>query len=267
MDDFLDRSLMCISRKLPNSEQIHKNQKVYPGIRILEILEDAKNYNCYLISLIEKIRKPYFSLLDFGSGVGTFALPLSRQGVDIICIEPDDELRGRLQKSGVTVVTKLSSIRNESLDMIYTFNVLEHIPDDGATLQELANKLKPSGILLIYVPAFMVLYSSFDRDIGHLRRYRRRSLINLVNATGLRVIDAHYVDCIGFGVVLLLRALGLEKDILSQRKVKFYDRVLFPLSRICDIFFHHLVGKNIVLISVKDPTPSPGLYEPCATQQ
>jgi SAM-dependent methyltransferase len=229
----------------------------YTGIHVLEILVEAKHYNRYLLSLIKKWQQPNFNILDFGAGIGTFALQLLRQGIQVTCIEPEPELCVRLRKAGLTVATELSGIRDESLDMIYTFNVLEHIPDDSAILQILASKLKPCGILLIYVPAFMILYSSFDRDIGHLRRYRSRNLVSLVKTAGLRVIDARYADCMGFAMALFFRAFGLEKGSVSRRAVKFYDRVLFPLSRVGDVVLHRWIGKNLVLVAIKDPSPQP----------
>lgn len=236
--------------------------ETYSGVQVLEVLREAKNYNDYLMSLIEKRRRSDFKIMDFGAGVGTFALPLLKKGADVICIEPDLELGARLRNAGATVATGLSDIRDESLDMIYTFNVLEHIPDDNDALRILATKLRPHGILLIYVPAFMVLYSSFDRDIGHLRRYRRGNLMDLVNAAGLRVIEARYADSAGFMAALAYRLLGLGQGSVRGGAVKFYDRIIFPLSRIGDMALDRWIGKNLVLVAEKDVLPSSSLRGP-----
>jgi SAM-dependent methyltransferase len=224
----------------------------YSGVRVLEILAEAKNYNRYLASLIEKRLGPNDKILDFGAGVGTFALPLVRQGRDVTGVEPDVQLAARLRDGGLTVSAGLSEIRDESIDLIYTFNVLEHIADDGGALRALARKLRPSGRLVIYVPAFMVLYSSFDHQIGHLRRYRRRGLVNLVRAAGLQVVDARYADSVGFLAALLFRALGRKEASVSRKAVDFYDRILFPLSRVADEALHRWIGKNLVVVAERD---------------
>jgi SAM-dependent methyltransferase len=238
----------------PRLQQYEDPQKPgpYSGVRVLEILAEAKNYNRYLASLIEKRLGPNDTILDFGAGVGTFALPLVRQGRDVTGVEPDAQLAARLRDAGLAVTTGLSEVHDESIDLIYTFNVLEHIAEDGAALRALARKLRPSGRLLIYVPAFMVLYSSFDQEIGHLRRYRRRGLVNLVRAAGLQVVDARYADSVGFLAALLFRVLGRKEASVSRKAVDFYDRILFPLSRLADAALHRWIGKNLVVVAERD---------------
>ena len=49
-------------------------------------------------------------------------------------------------------------------------NVLEHIHNDTATIAALRARLKIGGRLLIYVPAFPLLYTSVDRKVRHVRR-------------------------------------------------------------------------------------------------
>src|SRR5262252_67833 len=145
----------------------------YPGISVLEVMVEAKNYNHYLASLIDIHLQLNFRVLDFGAGAGTFALPLLRRGVELTCVETDATLGARLRDAGATVVVGLDDIPDESMDLIYTLNVLEHISDDAAAVRALSTKLKSGGTLLVYVPAFEILYSLFDAEIGHLRRYRR----------------------------------------------------------------------------------------------
>jgi 2-polyprenyl-3-methyl-5-hydroxy-6-metoxy-1,4-benzoquinol methylase len=177
----------------------------YAGTTVLEVMAEAKRYNQYLASLIDRHLKPDFKVLDFGAGTGTFALPLLRQGVEVMCAESDVVLRGRLRAAGAPVAGALDDIPDHSLDLIYTLNVLEHSADDAGTVRTFATKLKPGGTLIVYVPAFNILYSSFDARIGHLRRYRRAALAKLIMEPGLRVVESRYVDSIGFFTALLFR--------------------------------------------------------------
>jgi SAM-dependent methyltransferase len=225
--------------------------KAYPGTSVLEVLVEAKNYNRYLSSLIDIHLKPHFRVLDFGAGSGTFTLPLLRRGIDVVCVEPDPMLGARLRDDGATVAVGLDDIADESVDLIYTLNVLEHISDDAAAVRALSTKLKAGGTLLVYVPAFEILYSSFDAKIGHLRRYRRGTLAKLITTAGLQVTEARYADSAGFLAALLFRALGHGGSI-SRRAVKFYDQTIFPLSRVADKLLSHCIGKNVIVVARKE---------------
>ena len=223
---------------------------VYSGASVLEVMKEATNYNNYLASLIDVHIRPHFRVLDFGAGAGTFALPLLRRAVEVVCVEPDAALRACLEGAGATVAVELDDIADESVDFIYTLNVLEHISDDATAIRALATKLKSGGTLLVYVPAFEILYSSFDSKIGHLRRYRRGTLAELITATGLHVINSRYADSMGFLAALLFRALGHDGSI-SRGAVKIYDLAVFPISRIADKLLSHCIGKNVVVIAKK----------------
>ena len=99
-----------------------------------------------------------------------------QNGYRVHCIEPDKRHASSLANAGLPVATTLEEIKDCSCDYIYSLNVLEHIEDDVMALRQWYQKLKPGGRILVYVPAFQLLYSSMDRKVGHFRRYTRRAL-------------------------------------------------------------------------------------------
>ncbi len=218
----------------------------YTGIANLEVMEDAVRYNRFLLDLVLPLA-PGKRLLDFGAGTGTFARRLAAQGADVICVEADAQLRAELERNNLRTAAATSDIPSESMDVVYSFNVLEHIADDEAALAELRRVLKPGGQLLLYVPAFMILYSGMDRRVGHLRRYRKQPLQRLALRAGFAVDDVRYADSLGFLAALAFRALGPRSGELDPRGVRFYDRWLFPLSRLLDCAFSPVAGKNLIL--------------------
>lgn len=223
----------------------------YSGVDNLEVMKEAKNYNKFLVNLILADTKAGECIVDFGAGAGTFAKPLTDLGYNLVCIEPDASLGALLRTLGVTVVPDLSSLPDASVDYLYTLNVLEHIEDDVGAVRQMYTKLKPGARLLIYVPAFDVLFTSMDRKVGHFRRYRGKMLVNLVRKAGLVVIDAKYVDSLGFFVALLYRLLDNGSGSINPKMLNIYDQLVFPVSRLLDVLNGHSFGKNLVLRAIR----------------
>jgi len=80
-------------------------------------------------------------------------------------------------------------IPNESdLDAIGAFDVLEHIEEDDAVLQQIFKALKPCGYLFISVPQHHWLWSAVDEYACHVRRYAADELHKKVCQAGFEII-------------------------------------------------------------------------------
>lgn len=211
----------------------------------------AINYNRYLLDELLGWARGKSRLLDFGAGNGRFAISLHDSGFELHAIESDPQLREKISAAGVTAHSALSRLSEPGFDGIYTLNVLEHIEDDEAVLKEFNRLMHPGGGLLIYVPAFHVLFSANDVRVGHVRRYRRGPLVAKIERAGFIVDEARYVDCIGFVAALVYRAVGDRDGGLEPSVIQFYDRMLFPLSRALDRILERLLGKNLLVIAHK----------------
>ncbi len=219
----------------------------YTGTDNLEVMSEAVNYNRFLVDLVTRHAQGAEAILDFGAGIGTFAAELKGRGLDVVCLEPDPRQQAMLREQGLRAIRDLGELQDGSLDYVYSLNVLEHIDDDVGVLEAIRSKLRPGGRLLIYVPAFDLLYSSMDRKVGHVRRYRRSELSSKAKRAGFRVDDARYVDSLGFFAALLFRAIGNESGDINRTPLIVYDRLLFPLSRVADLALHPILGKNLLL--------------------
>jgi SAM-dependent methyltransferase len=222
----------------------------YTGVDTLEVLTSAVRYQGFLTGLLTRAAGASGAgrlAADFGAGLGTFARDARSLGWGVTCVELDPGLRVRLRADGFDAVESLDDIKPQSLDFLFSYNVLEHIEDHAGVVSAFHHVLKPGAPLLIYVPAYALLYGPLDRAVGHVRRYRRKGLIDLVESAGFAVQACHYSDSIGFAAALAYRAVGSGQ--LRERAVKQYDRFIFPASRRLDRVARRFFGKNLVLIA------------------
>ncbi|MCR9256888.1 MAG: class I SAM-dependent methyltransferase [Alphaproteobacteria bacterium] len=228
-----------------------QDTEAYTGVDNLEVMADAVKYNNFLIDCVAKRTSPTERVADFGAGAGTFAEMLRDRGFSVLCIEPDDRLAAILDQKGLAQTQDSKTIPDDDLDCVYTFNVLEHIEDDVAAAREIHRILKPGGRLVVYVPAFQILFGEMDRKVRHFRRYTKSGMRDVLVRAGFQIDSAEYVDSAGFFATLLYNLLDMGKGDLNPAAVRFYDRYLFPISRAMDLILSPFFGKNVLVYAVK----------------
>lgn len=96
---------------------------------------------------------------------------------------------------------------DNSFDLVTALDVLEHLDDDGAGLNEIFRVLRPGGHALLFVPAFMFLWGVQDDVSNHRRRYTRPELEAAVVKAGLNIKLSSYANFTFFFPVLAVRTL------------------------------------------------------------
>lgn len=229
-----------------------KQDEGYTGRDNLEAMAEAKNYNKFLINFIKQSNKgSHKKILDFGAGSGTYADLLKKENITVDCLEPDNILNEQLSKKGYKVYADISEIEPNSYDIIYALNVLEHIEDDESIVNTLADALSERGRLIIYVPAFQILFTSMDEKVGHFRRYKKGRLESHAKTASLDVKELYYCDPLGFCAALAFKYFGNRDGVISSAAVKTYDRFVFPVSKAIQPLAKRFIGKNVVLIAEK----------------
>ena len=224
------------------------SQSRYQGVEALEVLASAKNYNAYILDEILRHCDVDADVLDFGAGTGTFAYSLSGLVRTVSAVETDSQLLANLRASAVVNAEPDVADFASSFDLVYLVNVLEHIEDDSAALVKIARSVSPSGLVMIYVPASPLLFSNFDRAVGHYRRYTTRSLRAVAEKAGLAIVSVKYVDPLGWFVAMLHKVLG-RRPVLKNWQVQTFDRAVFPLSMRIEPLTREWFGKNIILVA------------------
>ncbi len=216
----------------------------YEGKENLDIMSLATNYNSHILKWVDE--KSHKKILDFGAGLGEFCNKIEPK--KIIAVELDDEQRKNiLCKSYKT----LDEVSDNSFDLIYTLNVLEHIKNDAKIVKQLSKKLKPNGVLKILVPAHMSLYCAMDKQVGHFRRYEKNELESLVKNANLKIISCKHFDFLGYFVALVFKFIS-NSPTINPNSLIIYDKFLFPISKFIDTITNgSIIGKNLTIIAKK----------------
>lgn len=231
------------------------SDRAFEAPDLIEVMDEAVRYNAFLLDELEAWAQGAAPLLDFGAGNGRFSGALRKRDLEVHAVEPDARLREKIEAKGVKSYESLDALGEQRFGGVYSLNVLEHLEDDQGVLEGFQRSLRSGGKLFLYVPAFESIFSANDERVGHLRRYRKDPLVRQVEAAGFTVERATYVDCIGFFAALAYRFVGNSDGDLSIRSVRFYDRFLFPLSRLLDSIFGRVLGKNLLVSAFKPAAP------------
>jgi len=221
---------------------------------VLEDLRSAVNYRAWLAELAD----PWLGddPLEIGSGLGDYAELWARPGRLVTVSEADPgrlrDLRNRFAGRADVAVRELAVPITgvAGYSAVVALNVIEHVEDDIAGLRSFAGLLRPGGRVVLVVPAFQFAMSDFDREIGHFRRYRVRSMTEALGAAGLRPIQVRYVNSLGllgwFVVIRLLRGRPREGPVLST-----YDRVVVPVLRCVERMVRAPFGQSVLAVARK----------------
>jgi len=92
-------------------------------------------------------------------------------------------------------------------DFVFLLDVLEHIPDDAAVMQQVRQCLCPGGSALVTMPALPFFWSYNDEFALHKRRYTKRDMRRLADEAGLELVTVRYFMFL-LSPLMLLRKLG-----------------------------------------------------------
>ena len=130
-------------------------------------------------------------------------------------------------------------------------NVLEHIKNDKKEINISLSKLNKKGYLIILVPAHNELYTKFDKEIGHFRRYKIKFFKKL-KLKNSKIIKLQYLDCLGYFLYYLNKMFYKDEVYPSESKIFIWDKFFTPLTFFLDKFLNYKFGKNILCIIKKD---------------
>jgi SAM-dependent methyltransferase len=156
-------------------------------------------------AVVERMLPPgRLDVLEVGCGQGGFGARLA-QRYHYVGVEPDRTschvAQQRLALAGGVGEVRHGDITavkpDETFDLVAAFEVIEHIDDDVAALDEWVSHLRPGGWLVLSTPAWQKRFGAADEMVGHYRRYDPPVLRERLEDAGL--VD---VELVHFGAPL-----------------------------------------------------------------
>jgi SAM-dependent methyltransferase len=155
-----------------------------------------RSRSAVISAALRRLRAPQGTprrILEIGCGTGHL-LPVLRHscpGAHVVGMDLYAEgLAFARRRSGSLVrADAFAAPFGPCFDVIGLFDVIEHLPDDVATLRVLHEALAPGGVVMVTVPAHAWLWSRFDEAACHCRRYECSTLERALVDGGYAVED------------------------------------------------------------------------------
>lgn len=218
------------------------NKWMYETIRpfcegeILEVGSGIGNISCFLLEnnflvTLSDINEDYCNILNYKFG--------SRQNLrDILHIDlahPNFDYEYKYLFN--------------SFDCLIALNVVEHIEDDIKAIGNCYKLLRKGGRLIILVPAYQALYNTFDKNLGHYRRYTKKSLKDILTKNKLQPLHSQHFNLVGIAGWFIFGTLLKRKGITSGLMNSYNS--LVPVFKIADMLCLNRWGLSVIAVGKK----------------
>jgi SAM-dependent methyltransferase len=205
-------------------------------LRLIAELEHSHFWFAGRRALVERLLDRHVqprvdAALDVGCGTGAFLPVLERYADHVVGVEP---LAATQNPQIVPGEAERLPFDHATFDLAIALDVLEHV-DDRRAIDELARVVRPSGWLVLTVPAFPSLWSERDTRAGHRRRYQRRHLTGLLESRQFDVVETAYYQFLLFPLLVASRVLGRRRRRtadLEEQPPTALNRLLRRLSEL-----------------------------------
>lgn len=150
-------------------------------------------------------------IVDYGCGLGHLVAQMQKEGLSVRGFEIDDDVRDlscEILNLSLQPLSEFGALKNESIDVLMMWHVLEHVYDLCMDFQQIVEKVKQNGVLIIAVPNYRSYDAQFYKknweayDVPrHLYHFDKESVHNFLSSYGLKresiipmLFDSYYVS-------------------------------------------------------------------------
>lgn len=236
-------------------------------------------YRNYLYKKISQDFPRKYFFLDIGTGNGVFLnylIDLGFKGEAIDISQEAIDFAKKQVKNDNAIKIKLQDLFKykpaKKYDLVFCFEVLEHIENDQEAIKKIFTFLAPGGSFVCSIPAHRKEWSKIDELKGHFRRYERNELNNKLTSAGFKVKNIYSY---GFPILWILRRISSSGRLLRSRskhqdmnqktkessieeeynpKLQFIVRsklIMYPLFWIMNIFIKTDLGLGYIAVCKK----------------
>ncbi len=185
-------------------------------------------------------------VFDIGCGNGIVRDQLEKSySVDVSGCELDLTVLQRVKPGRGNIyyydITERSPQLERGFSTVVLMDVLEHVAEPRQFLEAVRFHLKDTGSVVINVPAWPCLYSSFDKIQGHVKRYTTGDLRSELDAAGFDIVKITY-----WGMTLWPGGV-LRKVFLRFFPEKEAFNVSYPSSPLVDFVMGVVMRMELLL--------------------
>jgi len=130
------------------------------------------------------------SVLDLGCGYGDFINNISAEHKYAIDLNPDNSqfMNKDVHFFGASVLEKFP-IQDESLDIVFASNLLEHFDDSelAIIMSNVKRCLKPGGRFIVMQPNYYYCFREYWDDYTHKKAFSHTAITDFFRSSGLTI--------------------------------------------------------------------------------
>lgn len=212
------------------------------------------------------------TLLEVGSGTGQVAVALRRARPGLRITASDAFLEGLqlLAARDAEIELVLADARrlpwDAEFDVAGAFDVLEHVVEHETVARQLAQAVVPGGGVLVTVPQHAWLWSPVGDYSGHVRRYSRQELIDVLQRAGLRIERVTSFVSVLLPVLVAMRVIVRSPGPVDPMREFRLPRAANVLGAIASALDRAViragislpVGASLLAVARRPPAPGEG---------
>lgn len=197
-----------IYEKLISSKKSFNKKKNITLTNYKEYLLDSE-----IIKNLFKKENSRIKILEFGCGWGFWAKFMKDLNFNVDTIEISDKRAHFLKKNRIKNYKSINQL-NKKYDLIFSNQVLEHIPNPFQTMKSLLNKLNTNGYMYHKFPSSFNFKKKLLRNyipkkdcahpLEHINVYTKKSFMFMVKKLRLKIVNPIYLKNISIINTLIL---------------------------------------------------------------